>query len=204
MKEKSFDRREALLEAAMDEFAAKSYEEASLNSIIKNAGISKGTFYYHFKDKQDLYLNILRLLVDMKMEFMESKLKDYVHKEELNIFENLKLQTRFAAELAKANQRYYLLGMMFRREKGAAIYETAMSMFDDTSEAYMDNLMDRAWERGDFREGVSIQFARKMMLFLLYRSDELFNLRERDVDFEAMIREFDELIDFIQFGLGKR
>ena len=204
MKEKSYDRRAALIEAAMEEFAAKSYEEASLNNIIKNAGTSKGTFYYHFQDKQDLYLNILRLLVDIKMEFMERKLKDYVHNEELNLFENLKLQTRFAAELAKENQRYYLLGMMFRREKGTAIYETAMSMFDDTTEAYMDKMMDKAVERGDFGDGVSMKFARKIISFLLYRSDELFNLRERNVDFEIMLCEFDELIDFMQFGLGKR
>lgn len=203
-KTKTFDRRKELLEAAMDEFAAKSYEEASLNNIIKNAGISKGTFYYHFRDKEDLYLNILRLLVDTKIEFMERKLKNYVHNEDLNLFENLKLQTRFAAELAKENQRFYLLGMMFRREKGNAIYETAMNMFDDTTEAYIDKLMEKAVERGDFREGVSIEFARKIIGFLLYRSDELLHLREREMDIEGMIREFDELIDFMQFGLGKR
>lgn len=203
-KTKTFDRREELLEAAMDEFAAKSYEEASLNNIIKNAGISKGTFYYHFRDKEDLYLNILRLLADTKIEFMEKKLKDYVHNEALNVFENLKLQGRFAAELAKENQRFYLLGMMFRREKGNAIYETAMDMFDDTTEAYIDKLMEKAVESGDLREGVSIKFAKKIMTFLFYRSDELFDLREKEVDPEDMTREFEELVDFIQFGLGKR
>ncbi len=44
LKEKSFERKTELLEAALDEFTSKSYEDASLNMIIKNAGISKGLF----------------------------------------------------------------------------------------------------------------------------------------------------------------
>jgi len=34
-----------LYEAALDEFSEKSYDEASLNSIIKTAGLNKGRFY---------------------------------------------------------------------------------------------------------------------------------------------------------------
>jgi AcrR family transcriptional regulator len=204
MKPKSFDRREELLEAAMAEFSVKSYEDASLNNIIKNAGISKGTFYYHFRDKQDLYLNLLQMLIDTKMEFMQRRLRDYVHNEDLNFFENIKLQASFAKELAKEKQRYYLLGMMFQREKGTAIYETAMNMFGDTTEAYMDNMMNKAVERGDFREGVSLDFIKKTMAFLMYRSDEIIDVRRKDIDLDHILNEFDELIDFMQFGFGKR
>ena len=41
----------ALREAAFDEFSKRRYEQASLNDIIKNAGISKGSLYHHFGDK---------------------------------------------------------------------------------------------------------------------------------------------------------
>ena len=44
-KEKRFQRENDLLKAALDEFSSKSYEEASLNRIIKNAGMSKGSKY---------------------------------------------------------------------------------------------------------------------------------------------------------------
>lgn len=54
------DRRESLLEAAGDEFAARGYEAASLNRIIEVAGISKGALYYYFDDKADLFSTVLR------------------------------------------------------------------------------------------------------------------------------------------------
>ena len=41
-----------LLEASIDEFAEKGYNDASLNAIIKAAGISKGSLYYYFEDKR--------------------------------------------------------------------------------------------------------------------------------------------------------
>lgn len=48
--------RERILGAARAEFSARGYEEASLNAIIEQAGISKGVLYYYFNDKTDLYL----------------------------------------------------------------------------------------------------------------------------------------------------
>ena len=35
---------------------AHGFENASLNRIIKKAGISKGAMYYYFDDKMDLYI----------------------------------------------------------------------------------------------------------------------------------------------------
>jgi len=46
--------RERILAAAKDEFAAKGYEAASLNRILLQSGLSKGSFYYYFDDKLDL------------------------------------------------------------------------------------------------------------------------------------------------------
>ncbi|HYE67757.1 MAG TPA: TetR/AcrR family transcriptional regulator [Anaerovoracaceae bacterium] len=202
MKIKSFDRKEELLEAALDEFLAKSYDEASLNNIIKNAGISKGTFYYHFKDKQALYLSLLQSLVDVKIEFVGSKLKDYSHNEDLNIFENFKLQARFGAELAKEHPKYYLFGMMFLREKGNKIYEVAMDMVGDTSEKYFEEMLDKAIEKGELRAGVSVNFSKKILTYLFSRLSEIFDFKHEKLDYDLMLRNVDDFIDFMQHGLG--
>lgn len=191
------------MEAALDEFIAKSYEDASLNSMIKNAGISKGTFYYHFKDKEALYLSLLQYAADAKLEFLERRLKDYVHDDSLNLFESLRLQARFGVEFARDYPRYYLLGLMFLREKGNIIYETAINMLDDTTESYYNSLLEQAMERGDIRDGISASFAKKILSYLFYRYDELFDIKREEIDFDQMLRDFDALIDFIQYGLGK-
>src|SRR6188768_1387319 len=50
----------AILRAALDEFAAHGFRDASLNRIIEAAGMSKGSMYYYFDGKEDLYAHVIR------------------------------------------------------------------------------------------------------------------------------------------------
>jgi AcrR family transcriptional regulator len=49
------EQQQAILQAALDEFAARGFHDASLNQVIEAAGISKGSMYYYFDGKEDLY-----------------------------------------------------------------------------------------------------------------------------------------------------
>lgn len=51
---------EAILHAALDEFATHGFNAASLNRIIDAAGISKGSMYYYFDGKEALYAHVAR------------------------------------------------------------------------------------------------------------------------------------------------
>ncbi len=53
------ERRTRLLATAREEFIRNGYEGASLNTIVKEAEISKGSLYYYFEDKADLYLTVI-------------------------------------------------------------------------------------------------------------------------------------------------
>ncbi len=53
------ERRDCILSAAQNEFIRNGYEGASLNTIVGEAGISKGSLYYYFEDKTDLYLTVI-------------------------------------------------------------------------------------------------------------------------------------------------
>jgi len=61
------EKKRDILEVAAAEFAASGFEGASLNQIIGNATISKGTFYYYFEDKFDLFGTVFRHYFDPKM-----------------------------------------------------------------------------------------------------------------------------------------
>jgi AcrR family transcriptional regulator len=50
------ERREGILRAAALEFAGRGYAGASLGRIVEAAGISKGSLYYYFNDKEDLFV----------------------------------------------------------------------------------------------------------------------------------------------------
>ena len=43
-----------LLQAAFNLFTKEDITNVSVNDIVKNAGVAKGTFYLYFKDKYDI------------------------------------------------------------------------------------------------------------------------------------------------------
>jgi AcrR family transcriptional regulator len=46
-------------EAAKGVFFKRGYQKSSVDEIAKIAGISKGTIYFYFKNKEDLYLSLM-------------------------------------------------------------------------------------------------------------------------------------------------
>ncbi|HWT33007.1 MAG TPA: TetR/AcrR family transcriptional regulator [Microbacterium sp.] len=58
------ERQGAILDAALDEFSAHGFAGASLNRIISVTGVSKGSMYYYFDSKEDLYADVLRRQVE--------------------------------------------------------------------------------------------------------------------------------------------
>src|SRR5438034_4015839 len=52
-------RRQQLLDAATWVFARKGYRHASIGDIIARAGVARGTFYLHFKSKEQIFLAIV-------------------------------------------------------------------------------------------------------------------------------------------------
>jgi AcrR family transcriptional regulator len=53
------EKRKALIEIALDEFANNDYNTASVSKIVEKAGIAKGSVYQYFEDKQDLFMYLL-------------------------------------------------------------------------------------------------------------------------------------------------
>lgn len=49
-------KRERILDAVVQEFAINGYRKASLNSIVKKSGISKGSLYQYFSSKEEIFL----------------------------------------------------------------------------------------------------------------------------------------------------
>ena len=54
------EKQERLLTAAARGFAAQPFHEASINSMIRAAGIPRGSFYMYFRDKEELFQYLVR------------------------------------------------------------------------------------------------------------------------------------------------
>lgn len=70
---------QAILNAALDEFAAHGFHDASLNRLIDAAGISKGSmyyyYYYYFDSKDDLYTHLTHVELERLVAALVSMIR---------------------------------------------------------------------------------------------------------------------------------
>src|SRR5579862_1687364 len=60
---RSAARRDAILNAALDEFSQQGFEAARLDDVAKRAGVAKGTIYLYFRDKESLFQELVRTML---------------------------------------------------------------------------------------------------------------------------------------------
>lgn len=78
--EKQQNKRINILDAAYELFIEKSFNNTSIDDVVKSAGIAKGTFYLYFKDKHDLMERIIirksALILRYVLEELQKKKED--------------------------------------------------------------------------------------------------------------------------------
>lgn len=67
------EKRQIIVNVAIEEFADYGFDAASINRIVANSGISKGSFYQYFADKLDLFKHLVDILAQEKREFFRDK-----------------------------------------------------------------------------------------------------------------------------------
>lgn len=67
------EKRQVIVNAATDEFAEYGFEAASINRIVANSGISKGSFYQYFEDKLDVFKHLLDVMGEEKTRFFKDR-----------------------------------------------------------------------------------------------------------------------------------
>lgn len=68
------DKQSRLMDAASREFSAKPYNEVSINKIIQDAGIPRGSFYMYFQDKEELFRYLVHGYVEQLLMVLEEAL----------------------------------------------------------------------------------------------------------------------------------
>jgi AcrR family transcriptional regulator len=61
--ETSAARREAILAAALDEFAKQGFAATRMEDVARRAGVAKGTIYLYFADKEALFQELVRTML---------------------------------------------------------------------------------------------------------------------------------------------
>ncbi len=70
--------RDRILDAALDVFANKGYHSTKMDEIVDQSGTSKGAIYFHFPNKERLFL----ALVDQFADLLERRVKTAIANEQ--------------------------------------------------------------------------------------------------------------------------
>lgn len=153
------EKRKVIVNAAIEEFAEYGLENASTNRIVANSGISKGSFYQYFEDKQDVFMYLLTVLEHEKMEYLEDK---HPPSTNLDTFEYFRWMIKTGMEF---NTSHPLLTQAISRVMfGEGMYYG--NMFADVRKRTSQGLrtmIEQAVERGEVDPSVDVDLAVMIM-----------------------------------------
>ena len=194
---KSFEHKQKLLDAALAEFNTYGYELASINRILDKAGMSKGQFYYHFKNKEGLYFALMELGIEKKLAYFANH--NLLVDASTDIFNLFKTQIQYGLAFATEYPEIYQLSQAFLREKGNPIYEKAMARYNFQDNEVIGQLIEAAYTRGEFREDFPLAFIKQMIGYMFNQVAGFANLD----DPVGMEQNLNYMIDFMRNGLAK-
>jgi len=67
-------RREQLLASARKLFVKKGFRATTTDEIARNAKLTKGALYFHFKSKEDIFLELAKSILDHNRAILEAEL----------------------------------------------------------------------------------------------------------------------------------
>lgn len=65
-----------IMSSAIHEFNMNHYKNASMNHICQTGKISKGIIYHYYKDKDELYLECLKVCFDSLVDFYQQRMNE--------------------------------------------------------------------------------------------------------------------------------
>lgn len=167
------EKRQKLIDCALDEFAASDYDSASLSRIVARAGIAKGSLYQYFTDKNELYGYLLELAAARKGELMAAAGS---FRSDLPVCETLRLLLEVMLTFEVKYPRLAQLG--FRAAYGKSpLPDEVLQKGRQATTGYFTALIERGQHTGELRPEVVPATAAWMLTAILNEMGNQFRAR---------------------------
>lgn len=187
---------EALFNAALDEFSRKTFKEASLNDILKKVGMNKGSFYYRFYDKADLYLSLVHRIGLEKLAVFNEYFSDEAFPSVF--FDQIKAMARMSLLYARKDERYYLFWRKYLNES-PDIHELVMDNLGDMSANTLAGMVSAARKAGQLSPSFSDEFILSVTDLMIKNAGHILSSAMSD---EEILARVNELAEFLKNGYG--
>lgn len=186
------EKRLRLINSAMKEFGANSFDKASTNVIVKEAGISKGLLYHYFDSKKTLF----DYLLVFTMKSMGKAIVDSVEWDDGDLIN--RMHRVIEIKLGILEQYPYMIDF------GKAMYESkSVEEVKRIVDKYIPDLYLKVYNHNIdyslFKENLDVVRAVKMIqLFLDGYSEQIFQKYKTDISStNDLKKEMDELTTYL-------
>jgi len=139
------EKKNLLINSALEEFSLRGYNRSSLNTILKHANVSKGSFYHYFKNKEDFFNNLssycIQIVVDKLNKEEVLKERDYIKR----------FQTQAEHKIEVSNTLPHLFGFLGVYYKSIP-HEEYMKKVEKVSNNFMYKFLYENIDYSLFRE----------------------------------------------------
>lgn len=144
------EKKERLIEKALELFAFKDYEAVPVNTIVAVWGIAKGSFYQYFESKKDLYF----YLVDYASQKKQVEVGQELLKPHQGFFELI--EKMFLGSLLFDLQHPLIGAFLYNasRERNSNDLGNLQLTTKKQSMAYFKTLLSREIEKGNLRQDI--------------------------------------------------
>jgi len=163
------DRQEAIIEAAAEEFSDKGYDSASVNRIIKRAGMSKGSLYYYFDDKGDLFATVMERATTRMVRLVGGVDLDALTAE--NFWPSIEAVVRRSCERLVTSSWYVKLARSFYRFWGRTGDRGPAAKFFSWAARWVEDILRRGQALGAVRDDLPLDFLATMTMALGQATD---------------------------------
>ncbi len=147
------DKRQKIIECAMDEFAQHDYQSASVSRLVTRAGISKGSLYQYFSDKSDLYHYLLKLGAQKKALLMAESGQNNAN---TPFFESLNHLFKVMATFEMKYPKLAKIG--YRATNGKSpLPEELLEQAKSSTRKYFAALLEKGMASGEIRNDTNVE-----------------------------------------------
>jgi AcrR family transcriptional regulator len=195
------DKRALICKVATDEFAARSFAQASINRIVARSGIAKGSFYQYFENKTDLFLYLVQLAADEKLNYLTPVMQNPEQHDFFTLLRELYLSgLQFAIE----HPQYAEISKRLLASKGMPIYDQVIGRNMPSASEFFEPLLESAIAKGEVRANIDA----RMLAYVITSMSTLvieYYLEHLGPGYdERMVETIDQFFDVLRHGIGEK
>lgn len=196
------EKKDLVIQSALDEFSSVSYDTASINQICKSAKIPKGSFYQYFNDKLDLYVYLCELGTQKKLEAFSEHLKSLPS---LAFTEQIRILVIQGIEFAKNHPKFADLGNRFLIETNENAKKAVLAGASPQAEGFYESWIESAKSSGEVHRSLSTRSIRLMIeTFLQAILDDQRRYQKEHgyaMPTNTMLEVVDDMLSILKYGI---